>query len=149
MCAFTVSVSGRTRRLGLSWQRAATAWADAVEPMALSALRREAPVGQGPGSGRLRKSIRARRSVDAAQVVLTFTTSAPYAPFVLDGTAPHTIRPRRAAALHWEGLDGPVFAREVRHPGTRPNHFPQRALHPLATAIQARLEAAIAEHLNT
>lgn len=147
--AFQVVVSGTGRRFSMDWRRAAAAWADAVEPLALSALRREAPVGQGPGAGRLRDSIRSRRSLDAAQVVLTFTASVPYTPFVLNGTSPHTIRPRRAAALRWDGPDGPVFAREVHHPGTRPNQFPQRALRPLSAAIQARLEAALAEQLNT
>ncbi|MDH6489676.1 hypothetical protein [Streptomyces sp. SAI-127] len=54
---------------------------------------------------------------------------------VLDGTRPHIIRPRRAkgrnnrpAALRFEVGGDVVFAKLVRHPGTRPNPFLQRAL---------------------
>lgn len=48
--------------------------------------------------------------------------------FVLDGTRPHLIRPRRAKALRFEVGGEVVFTRLVRHPGTRPNPFLQRAL---------------------
>jgi hypothetical protein len=48
--------------------------------------------------------------------------------FVLDGTRPHLIRPRRAKALRFEVDGSVVFSRLVRHPGTRPNPFLQRAL---------------------
>ncbi|MEU1815133.1 hypothetical protein ABZ543_08040 [Streptomyces roseifaciens] len=49
--------------------------------------------------------------------------------FVLLGTRPHIIRPRRAKALRFT-VDGQVvFAKLVRHPGTQPNNFLGRALH--------------------
>ncbi|PWI06533.1 hypothetical protein DIZ27_32860 [Streptomyces sp. NWU339] len=48
--------------------------------------------------------------------------------FVLDGTRPHIIRPRRAKALRFETGGRVVFAKRVRHPGTRANPFLQRAL---------------------
>lgn len=48
--------------------------------------------------------------------------------YVLNGTRPHIIRPRRAKALRFE-VDGRiVYAQVVRHPGTRPNDFLGRAL---------------------
>ncbi|MGW1989572.1 hypothetical protein [Embleya sp. NPDC001921] len=48
--------------------------------------------------------------------------------FVLDGTRPHIIRPRRAKALRFV-VDGEVvYSAIVRHPGTRPNNFFARAL---------------------
>jgi hypothetical protein len=48
--------------------------------------------------------------------------------FVLEGTRPHIIRARRAKALRFE-VDGQiVFAKYVRHPGTRPNNFLGQAL---------------------
>lgn len=48
--------------------------------------------------------------------------------FVLDGTRPHIIRPRRARALRFEVDGRVVFSAFVRHPGTRPNNFLARAL---------------------
>ncbi|MFF7525111.1 hypothetical protein [Streptomyces pseudovenezuelae] len=54
---------------------------------------------------------------------------------MLYGTRPHLIRPRRAkgrnkrlAALRFEVGGDVVFTKVVRHPGTRPNPFLQRAL---------------------
>ena len=43
-----------------------------------------------------------------------------YAPYVEYGTRPHVIYPRRARALRFEVRGKTVFARYVRHPGTRP-----------------------------
>ncbi|WP_406321865.1 hypothetical protein [Streptomyces sp. NBC_00519] len=48
--------------------------------------------------------------------------------FVIDGTRPHIIRPRRARALRFEVDGRTVFAAYARHPGTRPNKFLARAL---------------------
>ncbi len=48
---------------------------------------------------------------------------APYAPFVVKGTAPHEIRPVRASCLAFEVAGETVFARLVRHPGTKPDPF--------------------------
>jgi hypothetical protein len=48
--------------------------------------------------------------------------------FVLDGTRPHIIRPRRAKALRFEAGGRVVFTKLVRHPGTRANNFLRRAL---------------------
>lgn len=48
--------------------------------------------------------------------------------FVLDGTRPHIIVPRRAKALRFIVGGDVVFTRRVRHPGTRANNFLGRAL---------------------
>lgn len=49
--------------------------------------------------------------------------------FVLNGTRPHLIRPRRKkGVLRFEVGGDVVFTRLVRHPGTRPNNFMARAL---------------------
>ncbi len=53
---------------------------------------------------------------------------APYAPYIVFGTASHTIRPRNASCLVFQARAGDlVFTRLVRHPGTKPNPFLQRA----------------------
>jgi hypothetical protein len=56
------------------------------------------------------------------------TCDHPAVRFVLDGTRPHLIRPRRARALRFEVGGDVVYTKLVRHPGTRPNPFLQRAL---------------------
>lgn len=48
--------------------------------------------------------------------------------FVLKGTRPHLIRPRRAKALKFDVGGSTVFAKLVRHPGTDANDFMGRAL---------------------
>ena len=48
--------------------------------------------------------------------------------FVLYGTRPHIIRPRRKKALRFDVGGRTVFAAVVHHPGTRPNDFLGRAL---------------------
>ncbi|MFD8509719.1 hypothetical protein ACFV27_01035 [Streptomyces antimycoticus] len=48
--------------------------------------------------------------------------------FVLDGTRPHVIRPRRAKALRFDSGGRTVFAKVVHHPGTEPNNFLAEAL---------------------
>lgn len=52
----------------------------------------------------------------------------PAVKYVLDGTRPHLIRPRRAKALRFEVSGRVVYTKLVRHPGTRPNNFLRRAL---------------------
>ncbi|MDN3056844.1 hypothetical protein PH213_20280 [Streptomyces sp. SRF1] len=48
--------------------------------------------------------------------------------YVLNGTRPHLIRPRRAKALRFKLGGRVVFAKLVRHPGTKPNDFLGKAL---------------------
>jgi hypothetical protein len=142
-----VSANG-DRRFGFSWAEAAEVWADEVQPLGLEALKQAAPVGQGPGAGALRNSIRDEREISESAATITFTASVPQAAYVVDGTQPHLIQPRNAQALHWTGPGGSVFAKVVHHPGTRPNNFPVRALSPLMAVVQARLEAAVREQLD-
>lgn len=48
--------------------------------------------------------------------------------YVLNGTRPHVIRPRRAKALRFDIGGRTVFAKVVHHPGTRPRDFMSEAL---------------------
>lgn len=51
------------------------------------------------------------------------TSHHPASVFVVFGTRPHRIVARRAKALRFEVGGRIVFAKSVRHPGTRPNNF--------------------------
>jgi hypothetical protein len=54
---------------------------------------------------------------------------APYAKFVVEGTRPHEIHPASANVLVFNTKSGDlVFTKLVRHPGTKPNPFLQRAV---------------------
>jgi len=54
---------------------------------------------------------------------------APHAVYVIKGTAPHEIHPVNASVLAFKAASGDmVFTRLVRHPGTKPNPFLQRAV---------------------
>ena len=52
---------------------------------------------------------------------------ASYAVYVERGTAPHEIRPVNASVLAFEVGSNMIFTPLVRHPGTKPNPFMQRA----------------------
>lgn len=71
-------------------------------------------------TGRLRSSIRARRSGELQYEV---DSSAPYAGYVEKGTRPHVILPVRAKALRFRVGSQEIFAKRVEHPGTNPQAF--------------------------
>lgn len=50
-----------------------------------------------------------------------------YAPYVEYGTRLHMIYPRRAQALRFEVRGKTVFAKYVRHPGTKPQYVMRRS----------------------
>lgn len=52
----------------------------------------------------------------------------PYAQAQEAGSAPHTIRARKAKVLHWTNETGEHFATQVHHPGTPPTFFLSQAL---------------------
>ncbi|WNI20285.1 hypothetical protein [Actinacidiphila sp. ITFR-21] len=56
------------------------------------------------------------------------TCNHPAVQYVLRGTRPHIIRPRRARALRFEVGGRVVFSKLVHHPGTDANDFLGRAL---------------------
>lgn len=70
----------------------------------------------------------------------------PYAGFVDAGTSPHTIVPRRGKRLRFVGASGAVvFARAVRHPGTRPDGFAGVAYAKAERVAVREIELAIAQ----
>jgi len=77
-------------------------------------------------TGKLARSIVKEIDEDGAASIKAL---APYAVYVIKGTAPHEIRPVNASCLAFKAAGGDmVFSRLVRHPGTKPNPFLQRAV---------------------
>ena len=99
------------RRVEKAFQRLITRLAD----FAYEEMRRRAPVR----TGKLRRSIEKRVGRLKAEIGPTV----PYAVFVERGTRPHIITPVRAQALRFEIGGEVVFAKLVRHPGTKPQPF--------------------------
>ena len=86
-------------------------------------------------SGALKASIRADVTADATSIVASVSSEGVlYAAIQEYGgtTAPHLIEPVKARALAFAGAGGTVFARRVRHPGSR---IPARAY--LGSALDA------------
>lgn len=79
--------------------------------------RRRAPGSMGAG---IRSSIQRGPGGDFRGVI---TSSHPATIFVVYGTRPHLIRPVRAKALRFTVGGRVVYAKLVRHPGTRANNF--------------------------
>jgi hypothetical protein len=155
--SMSVTVTGDTRRLRFDWPAAAAAWAGSVSPLARSAVSRAAPLGEGPyrgdarkpPPGRLRTSMKARTEASAGQVMVVIYSTAPYAKYVVGGTRAHPIAARAGGRLAFIGGDGAWhFPQSVRHPGTRANDFPRRAIAPLEPWLAARFAAAVREAMT-
>lgn len=69
-------------------------------------------------TGRLRNSIRVTSNGNTLTISMV-----DYAYFVEFGTPPHTIKPKDKQALKFKAGGENVFAKVVKHPGTRPNPF--------------------------
>lgn len=106
------------------WEEAARIWAREASPLGLQLLRANAPFR----TGAFRQSITARSEPGPASWMIVYYSTLSYARFILDGSRPHVIAARNAKVLHWLGPGGigDHFARQVKHPGTKPNPFPER-----------------------
>ena len=80
-----------------------------------------------PRTGHLQQSIR----VDLSNInegKAEIVADASYAPFVEFGTKPHVIKPKRRQTLRWATEEGYIFAKLVRHPGSKPYPFFRKAI---------------------
>jgi len=75
-------------------------------------------------TGRLRSSIK----TFTRPLMATIRPLVKYADFVHDGTRAHTIRPKKARALAFKKGGKMIFARGVRHPGTKAQPFMANAV---------------------
>jgi hypothetical protein len=70
---------------------------------------------------------------------------APYAAFVVFGTAPHTIQPRDRKALRWVAGNDFVFAKFVNHPGYAGDNYMQRAADEAIGQFESIVDAVLKE----
>lgn len=90
-------------------------------------MRHDCPVDTGD----LLSTIR----VEGNRIFVGDNIIAPYWADVEYGTKPHMIYPVNAKALRWEGPSGPVFAKKVKHPGTKAQPFIRPNFYRYRTAI--------------
>jgi HK97 gp10 family phage protein len=86
--------------------------------------KREAPVNKSFGGGNLRQSIRSQMKGPLQGIV---AVGAEYGIYVHEGTRPHEIRIVNKKVLA-NKRTGQIFGVRVKHPGTKPNPFLQRAV---------------------
>lgn len=90
----------------------------------------EAPVKTGTLRNSIRFAVRQQGTRSMSLEVTAGNRSRPpvVVKTILFGSKPHVITPRRAKALKFTMGGRTVFARRVKHPGTNPNNFMERAL---------------------
>lgn len=93
-------------------------------------------------TGRLRASIKTKRTLSIRGPQYTVYTNVNYAPYVENGTRPHVIRPKTKKALRFKVGGSFVIVAKVNHPGTRPQPFLGRAVREvgLANGYSVRIE---------
>ncbi len=74
--------------------------------------------------------IRVNRIALKVTVGSTHKSGEPVPIWVELGTAPHVITPKSKSVLRWISKEtgGPVFAKQVFHPGTEPNPYFRRGI---------------------
>ena len=77
----------------------------------------------GVDTGRLKNSISMTQSRAVYGQSMTIGSSLNYALAHHEGTRPHIITPNRSEVLRFSSRGRVVYARSVRHPGTKPNKF--------------------------
>lgn len=72
--------------------------------------------------------------------VVALNPRVPYAVFVHEGSKPHIIKPAKKIALRWESKGKFVFAKSVKHPGTKKDPFLYDAAQREWPKIQSRFD---------
>jgi hypothetical protein len=78
-------------------------------------------------TGALFQSLYNRKVLGGGRAVGHDPARAPHALFVVFGTRPHVIKPKKRKALRWVGPNGFIFAKSVNHPGYRGDNYMLRA----------------------
>lgn len=103
----------------------------------VNSAKQRAPVD----TGNMRNSIRQEPvRVEGDRVTGTVLSAAEYSMYVHDGTRPHIIRPRTARALAFTIGGQRVYAKSVRHPGTKARPFLRNAIEQQAPRLGFRVD---------
>jgi HK97 gp10 family phage protein len=110
---------------------------------------REAPYGKFPHFGtqdarRLRQRITSKMTTKLTGVI---ESEAPYSAAVHEGSRPHIIVPINKRVLYSRNINQ-FFGRRVRHPGTQPNPFLERAIQKSVKKMEEFFGTALQNVLN-
>jgi hypothetical protein len=104
-----------------------------VGPALVSEMQNRAPTK----SGHLRNSI---RQMDEPRKVTVGPFGVTYNQFIVEGTKPHLITPKKGDYLVFTGRNGrKVFVKQVQHPGTAPNPYMQLSAEAVMNRLLPRL----------
>ena len=92
-------------------------------PIVMTEMRQQIPLGK---TGQTRETVNSRETPYG----FTVYSNSPIAKFLDQGTQPHIILPKtEGGVLRWFGPWGnPIFARSVKHPGTKPTYFVKKTV---------------------
>ncbi len=102
-----------------------------------------AEAGHHLKTGVLNSSIFKKRTTDGWDIGHDLQR-APHAVFVMFGTKPHLIKPKKKKSLRWAGGGAFHFAKVVHHPGSKPDNWLKRA----AAMAPQIFERAVQAHIN-
>ena len=94
-------------------------------------------------TGHTERSIEASTRISGDRVEGEVVSRDKIAMFLMRGTKPHIIVPRRKKALRWADGQKFIFAKKVHHPGTRPDPFLTNAFERETVGFATRLENTI------
>jgi len=106
----------------------------------------QAGAGRHIQTGALFQSV-FNRQVTGGRSVGHDRARAPHAPFVIQGTKPHPIRPRNKKALRWAGPNGFIFSKGVQHPGYEGDPYMDSAADKALAQFQTILDKALQESI--
>lgn len=108
-----------------------------LQSRVVNSAKQRAPVD----TGNMRNSIRQEPvQVSGSRVTGVVLSAADYSMYVHEGTRPHIIRPRVAKALAFTIGGRQVFAKSVRHPGTKARPFLRNAIEATAPRLGFKVE---------
>ena len=112
----------------------------------LAAVQTRAPVV----TGKLRRSIFQEVTLNEAQALgrVFVSPDTPYAKFVEFGTKPHDIYPSKASALRFMVGGEEVFAKHVRHPGTKAQLYVHGPFEEMKPDIIAQIKGAVSQAVH-
>lgn len=91
----------------------------------------------------IERSVTVRRAGQATASVFLDPVVAKYGPMLHEGTRAHLILPVHRQTLRWSSGDRFLFARKVRHPGTKPDPFLYEAADRKNGEVIARLQEGV------